>query len=427
MKNIVIFILTNNNEKLLKLVYNTVLKQKNHNFTYNIIIVVNSLNEDYYKDVLKEFENINVEIIKTESNGKPGMGHNSCINLFKIRKEYNYMIMIDGDDFLYPYALNQLNKCFEKKNNLDILMLKSTDKLKYIEENEYDLLDINLNNNFALSTKTYVDYKLYPWNKEHIELSNFYNNSLCTPLRLFLLHRNVLDYIKDDLYHNECSLYDDYLMFLYYIRLSQIDKLECYIIPGKYIYLYNNININSQTNNIEENDMIYYEKLKSNFIDVKNYLGNNWDITKLKTLYISHYQESKFEYNIDKNNYTINMNINIINIYKDPNYIYSQNFGIYIINEIIKTYFDNSIKYLQNYDFNSALKYSSFFDKYNINHPYMSFIYIYSIFNIYNNNLNKEYYNKIIKHYSISKNIIKFYNISELNSYINNILEKYKL
>ena len=138
-------------------------------------------------------------------------------------------------------------------------MLKSTDKIKYIENNNYDLLDINLNNNFSISTKTYVDYKLYPWNKEHIQLSNFYNNSLCTPLRLFLLNRNIFNYINYDLYHNECSLYDDYLMFLYYVRLSQINDLECYIIPGKYIYLYNNINIDSQTNNSKENDMIYYE------------------------------------------------------------------------------------------------------------------------------------------------------------------------
>ena len=73
------------------------------------------------------------------------------------------------------------------------------------------------------------------------------------------------------------------------------------------------------------------------------------------------------------------MNINIINLYNDPNYIYSQNFGIYIINEIIKTYFDNSIKYLEKSDFNVAFKYSSFFDKYSINHPYMSFIYIYPL------------------------------------------------
>ena len=34
------------------------------------------------------------------------------------------------------------------------------------------------------------------------------------------------------------------------------------------------------------------------------------------------------------------------------------------ISQIINTYFNNSIKYLQNSDFNLAFKYSSFFDKY---------------------------------------------------------------
>ena len=53
----------------------------------------------------------------------------------------------------------------------------------------------------------------------------------------------------------------------------------------------------------------------------------------------------------------------------------------------------------------------------------MSFIYIYSIFNIYNN-LEQEYNNKIIKHYNICKSIINFYNIPELNNYISNISEK---
>ena len=95
-------ILTSSNEKLLKVSYNSALNQINHNLDYTIVIVVNSLNKSYYSEVCKEFEDINVEIIETISNGKPGMGHNSCINLFKIRKEYNYMIMIDGDDLFYP-------------------------------------------------------------------------------------------------------------------------------------------------------------------------------------------------------------------------------------------------------------------------------------------------------------------------------------
>ena len=216
----VIIILTSVNEKLLKITYNSIIEQKNHNLNYNIIINVNSLNKDYYNDVLKEFENIDVEIIKTISNGKPGMGHNSCIDLFKNHKKYDYMILVDGDDFLYPYAFSQLEKCFMKYNNLDMLMLKSTDKLKVISENNNDIFDINLNNNFIISSKTYVSHKLYPWNIEHIKLSNFYNNSLCTPFRLFLLHRNIFKHISNNLYHNECELYDDYLTFLYFVRLS---------------------------------------------------------------------------------------------------------------------------------------------------------------------------------------------------------------
>ena len=60
------------------------------------------------------------------------MGHNSLINLFNNRPIYDYMLMIDGDDFLYPYALNQLQKCFDKQKNIDMLVLKSTDKLKFL-------------------------------------------------------------------------------------------------------------------------------------------------------------------------------------------------------------------------------------------------------------------------------------------------------
>lgn len=421
MNSIVLFILTSSNEKLLKITYNSALNQKNHNFNYNIIINVNSLNENYYNDVIKEFENIDVEIIKTKSNGKPGMGHNSCIELFKIRKNYDYMILLDGDDFLYPYALNQLNKCFQIEEHIDILMLKSTDKLKYIEDDNYDIFDVNLNNNFVISTKTYVEYKLYPWNKEHINLSNFYKNSLCTPFRLFLLNKNIFNYIEDKLYHEECELFDDYLTFLKFVRLSQINSLKCYIIPGKYIYLYNNININSQTNKSTTNDMVYYEKLKTQFIDVYDFLTIDWDITKLPTLYISHFKENKFIYDIDNHNFTINMNFNIIKLYSDANYIYTKNFGLYILNEIINSYFNNSIKYIEKEDYINCLKYTDFFNIYNFKYSYISFIYLFSIYKIYNNSIPHHYIQIIKKNIKIAKCILDFYNIYELKNYCNMI------
>ena len=264
MNKFVFFILTSSNHKLLKICYNTIINQKNHNIDYNIIIVVNSLNSNYFNDVSNEFKNIDVEIIQTQSNGKPGMGHNSLINLFNNRPIYDYMLMIDGDDFLYPYALNQLQKCFDKQKNIDMLVLKSTDKLKFLNSDNNDLFNIYINNNFYIESKIYIDYKLYPWNQEHMILSNMYQNSLCTPIRLFLLSRKILKYTKS-LFCEKSQLYDDYLLFLNFIKYSQFSDLNTFIIPGKYIYIYNTTNNLSQTNISDNNDLIYYQDLKSQF------------------------------------------------------------------------------------------------------------------------------------------------------------------
>ena len=35
--------------------------------------------------------------------------------MYFMKKKYDYLISIDGDDFLYPYALHQLEKCLKKK------------------------------------------------------------------------------------------------------------------------------------------------------------------------------------------------------------------------------------------------------------------------------------------------------------------------
>lgn len=425
MEKYVFFILTNNNQKLLKVCYNTVINQKNHNIDYDVIIVVNSLNSDYYNDVCDEFKNDNVEIVKTESNGRPGKGHNSLIDLFRSRKKYDYMMMIDGDDFLYPYALKQIEKCFEKKNDLDMLVLKSTDKLKYYDENNSDLFNIYINNNFTIESKIYVDFKLYPWNSEHMNLSNMYKNSLCTPIRLFLISRNILNYIEKPLFHEECDLYDDYLLFLYFIRLSQNKKLNTYIIPGKYIYLYNNININSQTNQTNnKDDLVYYNKLKPEFINDCKFLGNNWDLTLLPTLYISHHYEKQYNYSINESYKNINMNINMKEIQSDENFKYIEQFGNRLIENIINSYYNMTLIYFEKNDYKNSLKYSSFYIDHNIINPYISFIYIFSYFNLNQNSINTSYIEKIKKNIKIADPIIKLFNIESFNNYCESIINQ---
>ena len=110
MKNILITILTSYNEHILFQTFLSIYGKITHIFNYTIVIVVNSINLHYYKNVCEKFKKYEIEIIETESNGKPGKGHNSVINYFKNNPKYDYLIPIDGDDFLYPHAFQQLSK-----------------------------------------------------------------------------------------------------------------------------------------------------------------------------------------------------------------------------------------------------------------------------------------------------------------------------
>ena len=178
---ILITILTSFNEYILYEIYNSIINQKNHNLNYDIIIVINSLNKNYYNDVLKKFENIDVEIIETKSNGKPGMGHNSCINLFKNRKQYDYLIPIDGDDYLYPYGLHQIEKIFIY--NPDIIVGGNEDVISNFKELYTKNTSVDLNHKYFLNIEPNLLIK-----KELI-LGN-----KGTPYRLLLMNRKIFSY-----------------------------------------------------------------------------------------------------------------------------------------------------------------------------------------------------------------------------------------
>ena len=130
--NILITILTSYNEFILYECYSSLINQINIKNKYDIIIVVNSLNKNYINNVKERFKNIDVKIIETISNGRPGMGHNSCIEIFKNNKKYDYLIPIDGDDFIYPYGLSILEKSMI--NNPDIIVGGNEDVISNFKE-----------------------------------------------------------------------------------------------------------------------------------------------------------------------------------------------------------------------------------------------------------------------------------------------------
>ena len=67
----------------LQLAYECAKHQKDTHLEYDVCIVINTLNDSFYKEVCECQDFKDAIIIRTESNGKPGKGHNSLHTYFE--------------------------------------------------------------------------------------------------------------------------------------------------------------------------------------------------------------------------------------------------------------------------------------------------------------------------------------------------------
>tara|TARA_B100001250_G_scaffold383673_1_gene377817 strand:- start:1647 stop:2903 length:1257 start_codon:yes stop_codon:yes gene_type:complete len=323
-----ITLLSSSNEKLLKLVYNTIINQYKHNLDYTIIIVVNSLDTQYYQEVCNEFKSDDVEIVETESNGKPGKGHNSLFEIFRQKTNYDYLISIDGDDFLYPYALHQLEKCFEIKKKVDVVCIYGNDTLRD-NISHYDSSDIYLHNNFYLRIgynlpKTFADSEslINPLR------TNIIKNGVQTIIRFIMCSRNFINSNQNTLlYCENCNILDDYRFYLNYIDNVLNKNIEGLIINSDHIYLYNNINHNSVSK-------IYNSKYDEDYKIITNYInefkhlekniGTKWSLNKLDYVVLSKIFNDNIEIKINNDG---SFNINKDELEKSKNYLYLIDFA----------------------------------------------------------------------------------------------------
>ncbi len=223
--------------------YNSIKNQLPVKFTYDIIINVNSTNKNYFKQVQETFKDIDVEIVETESNGRPGMGHNSVLKLFRERAEYDYLIMLDGDDMFYPCAFKQFEQLLHKKPDTDVAHLMINDN---ISTNDQDKKRVQLNGNYFLYTS--ADLQENWWEK--LQLKDPFNDPLymCrTPSRLLLASRRIFESRIPIEYSEKCHLYDDFKAFLSWCEASYEGCLNVYSLSDPLIYCYNGQNDDSVT------------------------------------------------------------------------------------------------------------------------------------------------------------------------------------
>jgi len=307
---------------LLKLCFESANNQIN--FTdYDIFIVVNTLNEIFYNEVMEYFKNHKYDklkkIIRTESNGKPGKGHNSLLEIFKREIKYDYLLILDGDDFYFTLAIERINMLREK-TNFDVFLLAGNTKIKktnnLIKNN--NIFDININYQFDEL-------------KNIANISSDYNDIIATPYRLISLNREIFK-IYEKLFDEDMQLYDDYYTFLLIYNLyknnnfNELDNIKIYTVNDPYIYLYNTFNDvsvskNSQVdhdikiaNKIKEKlniEKLECEKLK--IIPHYYFINDNFDKKILDNFY-TYIIKNTIQYDVNINNNTTNKKIIFIDM-----------------------------------------------------------------------------------------------------------------
>lgn len=101
-------------------------------------VVINTLDKDYEKNAVNWCEENEIDYNITESDGTATTGKNSVLDLF-LGSPNDYMVLIDGDDFLTPHGVWVYNHIAELEHTPDVVCLKNQFSVwpKQAAENEH--------------------------------------------------------------------------------------------------------------------------------------------------------------------------------------------------------------------------------------------------------------------------------------------------
>jgi len=296
-------ILCSSNIPLLRESLNSVINQQNFD-DYHIFIIVNTLNEVFYQDVIREFgynkHDKLKKIIRTESNGFPGKGHNSVLDIFYKNYKYDYLIKLDGDDFLFPTAIERIN---------NVQVTENSDVISLIGNCSVINTGFNYSKERKLDPKTntrFMDYKLQmEFNiKEigNITLIDVRPNDLNrTPIRLLCLNRKILDKYKK-LYNEEMFKCEDIEYCVIFYKELYETNYKITHLTDPYIYLYNGINENS-TSTKHDVECAYYndERIRNGLL--QKYQLTQYRISEIKPVIYQLIIQDNIDMNMIQNYY----------------------------------------------------------------------------------------------------------------------------
>lgn len=132
MKHLLVAALTSSDEKRLERLIKSLCHQAPAEFIVRGVVVCNTLDESYIAKAQEVANNFEWDFYITESNGKPGKGKNSVLDIFTHNYiDFEYLLLMDGDDFLYPSALQLLERI--TRTHPDVVGLQTNDIIERVE------------------------------------------------------------------------------------------------------------------------------------------------------------------------------------------------------------------------------------------------------------------------------------------------------
>lgn len=277
-------ILTSSDCKNCRITYESIITQKYLDF--DIYIIVNSLNKDYINEIKNEFRDNKLVIIETESNGKPGKGHNSVLNIFKQYESYDYCILIDSADIFYYDAFCNISKYIQYKP--DILLICYHDYITH-EPHSSIIPHIGIYNFYLNFNINEITTKIW-YEEKGINPFNNNINNLNTVARPILFSRKALNF---DLYYDEnMNLFDDYIVFMKAFEHTLLHNINGFLLIDSDIYLYNRIHDNSvtykytQENKSDDEDNNFKLSIYEKYLLIKE-----WNLTLFPKLTLGQFNE----------------------------------------------------------------------------------------------------------------------------------------
>ena len=116
---------------------NCLVRQFNTLSREQTVVVINTLNEQFQNEAVRWCTKNQIEHYVTESDGTAGTGKNSVIDLF-LQSDNQYMVHVDGDDFITPYGRNVYRAIAHQPNCPDLIALYNQPSMY-----EYDVEQFN--------------------------------------------------------------------------------------------------------------------------------------------------------------------------------------------------------------------------------------------------------------------------------------------